>query len=202
MPQAGGTLNSGTLNLWRMWCPPVMRKRLLRIWNDFNGSTVPLENVTTLSNGYFSYTDIIIIYTDIVQCTCRYIFSGCKQCWANVSTPHHLIGTRRRDDAQYVLSLLSFLSLHYYLIFLYSIFFSSLDWDQQRENAQYLIFYPCYPFQFFLFFKSFYILSFSFHLIETRQRDKAQYLIFSTFLCFFHNIPLKISLQKNCSVFA
>ena len=30
-----------------------------------------------------------------------YICSGCKQCWPNVSTPHHLIGTRRRDDAQY-----------------------------------------------------------------------------------------------------
>ena len=32
-----------------------------------------------------------------------YICSGCKQCWPNVSTPHHLIGTRRRDDAQYLI---------------------------------------------------------------------------------------------------
>ena len=37
-----------------------------------------------------------------------YICSVCKQCWPNVSTPHHLIGTRRRDDAQYPSTCLCF----------------------------------------------------------------------------------------------
>ena len=43
-----------------------------------------------------------------------YICSGCKQCWPNVSTPHHLIGTRRRDDAQYLILQPVFASLKIY----------------------------------------------------------------------------------------